>query len=39
MNGKASFLSGGYGSSPARRAAVTASPRVWAPNFRMAERR
>ncbi len=28
-----------YGSSPALRAATTASPRVWAPSFRIAERR
>lgn len=28
-----------YGSTPARRAAATASPRVWAPSLRMAERR
>ncbi len=30
---------GPYGSAPARRAATTASRRVWAPSFRMAERR
>jgi hypothetical protein len=29
----------GYGSNPARRAAATASVRVWAPSLRMAERR
>jgi hypothetical protein len=28
-----------YGSRPARRAATTASPRVCAPSFRIAERR
>ena len=28
-----------YGSNPVRRAATTASPRVWAPSFRIAERR
>ena len=28
-----------YGSNPARRAATTASPRVWVPSFRMADRR
>ncbi|GAA1008354.1 hypothetical protein GCM10009564_20570 [Streptomyces thermogriseus] len=33
------LLCDGYGSAPARRAAATASPRVWAPSLRMAERR
>jgi hypothetical protein len=39
VRGERRTVRAAYGSTPARRAAATASPRVWAPSLRMAERR